>query len=202
MEIRNNVNMNSSPAFGMAVLKPARAEDYARFVAEVTEDVYLSSKHVEKALKRVTARAAKNSQFDIKPFVQQVRSLDDGRLKEVSYYQLVPKTQVAEEMMKENNWKTVITGIEMTPLEVCQQRCSKRLAGKKGIKRTFAKVANFFDAAKELVTIGIHPEKNINGRLRYAIRHAEDCEAAVLNRLKNEKLVDDILEATKVVDKV
>ena len=68
MEIRNNVNMNSSPAFGMAVVKPSKAEDLARFVTDTTKDVYFNSKHVHKALERTMAKAAKNTQFDIVPF--------------------------------------------------------------------------------------------------------------------------------------
>lgn len=192
MELRNvNSVQNNNPAFGMAVLKPVKPEDAARFVTDITKDVYFLPKQVDKTVTKIMARAAKNTQFDIIPFVD--RLVVDGKEKDVIVYRLMPKTDNARRIMKEQQMKEIISTRYYNPAEELEQRASKRLEGKKGIGRFFAKTANVFDGCKTLISCMRHPEQLMDSRLQYAVSYAEKCEAAVLSRLKNEKLINDLL---------
>lgn len=194
MEIRNiGAVQNNNPAFGMAVIKAVKSEDAARFVTDITKDVYFLPKQVDKAVKDIMARAAKNTQFNIQPFVVEI--MVDGKPQKVIHYNLMPKTGDASRIMKDQNMKKIISSRCYTDAEECMQRVEKRLNGKKGIGKLFAKVANFFDISRVAVSSIRHPERCMDSRLRYAVQYAEDCEAAVLKRLKNEKLVEDLLAA-------
>ena len=191
MEIRNvSTVQNNNPAFGMAVLKAVKPEDAARFVTDVTKDVYISSKQMDKVVKGIMERAAKNTQFDIRPFVNKVNI--DGKTEEIISYHLIPRTVDAQRIMKEQKMKDVISTRFYTPTEEFDQRRAGRLEGKKGVRKLFAKTANFFDGFKTVISIIRHPEQLMDSRLRYAVNYAEECEAAVVNRLKNEKLVNDL----------
>ena len=192
MEIRNvAAAQNNNPAFGMAVLKAAKPEDAARFVTEVTKDVYFSPKHVDKVVKGIMERAAKNTQFDIQPFVDRI--IVDGKYKDVVVYRLIPKTEDARRIMVEQKMKDVITTRYYEPAEELAQRRGKRLEDKKGIGKVFAKTVYFFGGCKMVISCVRHPEQLMDSRLRYAVAYAEECEASVVNRLKSEKLVNDLL---------
>ena len=192
MEIRNvGTVQNNNPAFGMAVLKAAKPEDAARFVTEVTKDVYFSPKQMDKVVKGIMERAAKNTQFDIQPYVD--RRIVNGKYENVMVYRLLPKTEDARRIMVEQEMKDVITTRYYKPAEELGQRMEKRLEGKKGIGKFIAKTVNFFDGCKMVISCAIHPEQLMDSRLRYAVAYAEECEATVVNRLKSEKLVNDLL---------
>ncbi|MBR6722930.1 hypothetical protein IKL64_05705 [bacterium] len=192
MDFRNvNYAQNNNPAFGMAVLKPVKPEDAARFVTDITKDVYFSPKQVDKAVTKIMARAAKNTQFDILPFVD--RLVVDGKYKDVVIYRLMPKTDDARRIMKEQGMSEIISTRYYNPAEALEQRVFERLECKKGIGRFFAKTANFFDGCKTLISCMRHPEQLMDSHLRYAVSYAEECETAVLSRLKNEKLINDLL---------
>ena len=192
MEIRNvSAIQNNNPAFGMAVLKAVKPEDAARFVTDVTKDVYILPNQMDKVVKGIMERAAKNTQFDIQPFVSKL--VVDGKQQDVVCYHLLPKTEDARRIMQEQEMKDVISTRYCTPTEALGQRKAGRLEGKKGIRRFFAETANFCDGFKTLISLIRHPEKLSDSRLRYAVNYAEECEAAVINRLKNEKLVNDLI---------
>ena len=192
MEIRNvSTVQNNNPAFGMAVLKAVKPEDAARFVTDVTKDVYISSKQMDKVVKGIMERAAKNTQFDIQPFVSKLNV--DGKQQDVVCYHLIPKTEDAKRIMEVQKMKDVITTRFYTPTEEFNQRAAKRLEGKKGLGKFFARTVNFYDGFKTTISFVRHPEQLMDSRLRYAVQYAEDCEAAVVNRLKSEKLVNELL---------
>ena len=193
MEIRNvNYAQNNNPAFGMAVLKPVKAEDAARFVTDITKDVYFSPKQVDKAVKKIMTRAAKNTQFDILPFVERVGV--DGEYKDAVVYRLMPKTDDARRIMKEQGMSETILTRYYTPGEALEQRKIQRLEGKKGIGKFFARTANAFDTCKSIISCMTRPEKLMDQRLQYAVAYAEECEAAVVKRLKNEQLISGLID--------
>ena len=184
MEIRNITPMNTTPAFGMAFKTPDE-KDMERLVNYLL-DSGMSAKEARKALVKMQKAHAGDTHFDFK-YIH-----ENG----VDTFALAPKTKKAEEML-ENKAVTFDTSVAVdmngvklySPADVCKSRCRKRLRGKKGIRKFFAQVANFFDKKMLAFNRMTDPTTALPAGLRQASANVKQAEAIVNRRIADEATI-------------
>ena len=184
MEIRNITPMNTTPAFGMAFKAPDE-KDMARLI-DYLLDSGLSAKEARKALVKMQKAHAGDTHFDFK-YIH-----ENG----VDTFAVAPKTKKAEEML-ENKAVTFDTSVAVdmhgvkiySRADACEFRCEKRLQGKKGIRKFFAQVANFFDKKMLAFDRMTDPTTALPASLRQASANVKTAEARVNKRMADEATI-------------
>lgn len=184
MEIRNITPMNTTPAFGMAFKAPDE-KDMERLV-DYLLDYGMTAKEARKALVKMQKAHAGDTHFDFK-YIH-----ENG----VDTFAVAPKTKKATEMM-DQKVITFDTGVAVdihgvkiySRADACEFRCEKRLQGKKGIRKFFAQVANFFDKKMLAFDRMTDPTTALPASLRQASANVKNAEASVNKRMADEATI-------------
>ena len=184
MEIRNITPMNTRPAFGMAFKAPDE-KDMVKLV-DYLLDSGMTAKEAKKALVQMQKAHAGDTHFDFK-YIHE---------KGADTFAVAPKTRKAEEML---NQKAITFDTEVAlntddvriydRADCCEYRCEKRLRGKKGIGKFFARVANFFDRKSLAFDRLVDPTTALPANLRQASASVRQAEATVNRRLADEATI-------------
>ncbi len=184
MEIRNITPMNSTPVFGMAFKAPDE-KDMVKLVDYLLKSG-MSAKEAKRAMVQMQKVHAGDTHFDFKYIYE----------KGADTFAIAPKSEPATKMVGEG--KIIFsTSTSFDNLgakfydraERCERRCDYRLKGKRGIKKFFAKVANFVDRKVLAFDRLIDPTTALPAELRQVSARVKQAEATVNKRLSDEAAI-------------